>query len=506
MTFSRLCLTTPLAIALMAAGTSASAANLQYGPNPDLPEPQRGLLPDMTVPEQADWNDEKPVVPDGYSITAIATDLKIPRQTLMLPNGDILVAEGSGGNAPKLKPKDFIAGVIKAKGKTSVESGNRLTLLRPNGDGSYEQSVFADNLNAPYGLALTDAGLFVANQDALVRFDYEEGQTEASGAPEVVAQLPAEINHHWTKAMTASPDGEYLYVGIGSNSNITERGMEAEVNRAEVWEINAETGAHRPYATGLRNPTALTFQPDTDTLWAVVNERDELGPDLVPDYMTTVQDGGFYGWPYSYWGQHVDPRVKPENPEKVESAISPDYSLGSHVAPLGIAFSTPQVGGEYSDGVFVGQHGSWNRTDPVGYNVVFIPFENGEPAGDPVDFVSGFLTDDGRTRGRPVGVTVAPDGAVIVADDLTNAVWRVTRDDAGAPQPTAAPAGNDGAAMPESDSAAPAESTDAPDEPTVTPDDRADTPDEQTATPDDDADTQDDAPGGDQEEPATTAT
>ena len=418
---------TPLSMLLIAGGASAQQL---YGPNPDLPEPQRGLLPEMTVPEPAEWGDQLPTVPEGYTITRIASDLKVPRQTVMLPNGDILVAEGRGGNAPALKPKDVIAGYIKDQGNTAVESGDRLTLLRDeNGDGNYEQMIFAEDLNAPYGLALVDNNLYVANQDALVRFDYEEGQTEASGPPEVIAQLPSEINHHWTKAMTASADGQYLYVGIGSNSNITERGMEAEVNRAEVWEIDAETGAHRPYATGLRNPTALAIQPDTGQLWAVVNERDELGPDLVPDYLTSVQEGGFYGWPYSYWGQHVDPRVKPEDPEKVESAIAPDYSLGSHVAPLGLAFSTPAMGEEYAEGVFVGEHGSWNRSDPVGYKVSFIPFNNGQLSdSDPIDFASGFLTDDGRALGRPVGVTVDPDGALIIADDLTNAIWRVTPD------------------------------------------------------------------------------
>lgn len=417
---------TPLAMLLIA----GSAIAQQYGANPTLPEPDRGLLPDMTVPEPAEWGDQTPTVPDGYTITAIATDLQIPRQTLVLPNGDILVAEGSGGNAPQLKPKDFIAGYIKSQGNTAVESGNRLTLLRDeNGDGTYEQSVFAEDLNAPYGLALVDNNLYVANQDAVVRFDYEEGQTEASGPPEELTKLPSEINHHWTKAMTASADGDYLYVGIGSNSNITERGMEAEVDRAEVWEIDVETGMHRSYATGLRNPTALTIQPETDQLWTVVNERDELGPDLVPDYLTTVQEGGFYGWPYSYWGQNIDPRVRPQDPEKVASAIAPDYSLGSHVAPLGLAFSIPEMGDEFAEGVFIGEHGSWNRADPVGYKVVFVPFRNGQPSGDPIDFVSGFLTDDGRTRGRPVGVTVAPDGTLIIADDLTNAIWRVTPND-----------------------------------------------------------------------------
>lgn len=416
----------PLSVLLVAGGASAQSEQ-DYGPNPDLPEPQRGLLPDMTVPEPAEWGDQLPTVPDGYTITAIATDLQIPRQTLVLPNGDILVAEGSGGNAPQLKPKDFIAGYIKSQGTTSVESGNRLTLLRDeNGDGNYEQSVFADGLNAPYGLALIDNNLYVANQDAVVRFDYEEGQTEASGPPEEVTQLPSEINHHWTKAMTASADGRFLFVGIGSNSNITERGMAAEVNRAEVWQIDPGSGAHRPYATGLRNPTALAIQPETDQLWAVVNERDELGPNLVPDYLTTVQQGGFYGWPYSYWGQHVDSRVRPQKPDKVESAIVPDYSLGSHVAPLGLAFSTPEMGDDFAEGVFIGEHGSWNRNDPVGYKVVFVPFSNGEPDGNPIDFVTGFLNGDDQTRGRPVGVTIDPDGALIIADDLTNAVWRVT--------------------------------------------------------------------------------
>ena len=425
------CYAAPLCL-MLAAGSVSAQEFTRYGPNPTLPEPSRGLLPSMSVPEPAEWGDTLPNVPEGYTITAIATDLQIPRQTLVLPNGDILVAEGSGGNAPSLKPKDFVAGLIKSQGTTSVQSGNRLTLLHDgDGDGRYEeQTTFAEDLNAPYGLALIDDTLYVANQDALVRFDYEEGQTQASGPPEVVTQLPAEINHHWTKAMTASADGEFLYVGIGSNSNITERGMEAEVNRAEIWQIDPDTGMHRPYATGLRNPTAMAIQPDTDQLWTVVNERDELGPDLVPDYLTTVQEGGFYGWPYSYWGQHVDPRVQPRNPEKVESAIAPDYALGSHVAPLGLAFSNASMGDEFANGVFIGEHGSWNRADPVGYKVVFVPFSNGQPSGDPVDFVSGFLTDDGNTRGRPVGVTVDPDGALIIADDLTNAIWRVTPDDA----------------------------------------------------------------------------
>src|SRR5690606_33392638 len=273
--------------------------------------------------------------------------------------------------------------------------------------------------------ALVDGSLYVANQGALVRFDYTEGQTRASAEPVEVTKLPSEINHHWTKAMTASPDGRFLYVGIGSNSNITERGMTAEVDRAMVWRIDPQTGMHSPYATGLRNPTALAIQPGTDQLWAVVNERDELGPNLVPDYLTSVREGGFYGWPYSYWGGNVDPRVMPQDPEKVAAAIVPDYALGSHVAALGLDFSTPAMGAAFAEGAFVGEHGSWNRSEPVGYKVVFVPFRNGRPAGDPVDFVTGFRVD-GKTYGRPVGVTVDPRGALIVADDLSNTIWRVT--------------------------------------------------------------------------------
>ncbi|TLX64244.1 sorbosone dehydrogenase family protein [Stutzerimonas nosocomialis] len=419
-----------MAVFLAACGDEGQDIAQQYGPDPKLGEPARGLLPSMTIAEPTPWGDALPTVPEGFSVTAIATDLKIPRQTLVLPNGDILVAEGRGGSAPNLKPKDVIAGVIKSRGTTSVESGDRLTLLRDaDGDGTYElQTVFAEDLNAPYGLALHEGNLYVANQDELVRFDYQDGQTEASGPPEKVTDLPSEINHHWTKALTISPDGRFLYVGIGSNSNITERGMEAEVDRALVWQVEAATGLYKPYATGLRNPTALTIQPGTGQLWAVVNERDEFGEDLVPDYLTSVREGGFYGWPYAYWGQHVDPRVRPHDPEKVAASITPDYALGSHVAALGLDFSEPSMGEQFADGVFIGEHGSWNRKEPVGYRVIFVPFSEGRPSGQPIDFVTGFRTEDGKTRGRPVGVTVDPRGALIVADDLANIVWRVTRD------------------------------------------------------------------------------
>ncbi len=401
---------------------------VQRGADPRLPPPRNSLLPEMTIPRPASWGSDLPTVPSGFTIQAIATDLMVPRQTLVLPNGDILVAEGRGASAPPLRVKDIIAGFIKGFGRSPVESGNRLTLLRDaDGDGTYEvRTVFAENLNAPYGLAMIGSTLYVANQDALVRFDYVEGQTSASGPPVKVTDLPSAINHHWTKALTASADGRFLYVGIGSNSNITERGMEAEVDRAVVWQVDAQTGARRDYATGLRNPTALAIEPGTGELWAVVNERDEIGPNLVPDYLTSVREGGFYGWPYSYWGSHVDPRVQPQDPERVASAIQPAYALGAHVAALGLSFSTSAMGAQFAEGAFVGEHGSWNRRIPSGYKVTFVPFRDGRPSGEAIDIVTGFLNSQGNARGRPVGVTVDPRGALIIADDLSNTVWRLT--------------------------------------------------------------------------------
>nr|WP_145552819.1 sorbosone dehydrogenase family protein [Variovorax boronicumulans] len=417
-----------LALACALAGCSSDATDgTQFGALERLPEPSGGLLPSMKIAEPAGWSGKVPTAPAGFTVTAIATDLQVPRQTLVLPNGDILVAEGKGGGAPVLTPKDYIAGFIKAKGTTKAKSGDRLTLLRDaDGDGKYEgRWVFADQLDAPYGLALIGNQLFVANQDALVRFDYEPGQTRVSAAPVTVTMLPSAVNHHWTKALTASADGRHLYVGIGSNSNVGERGMEIEESRAMVWEVDAQTGATRPYATGLRNPTALAIEPRLKQLWAVVNERDELGPDLVPDYLTSVRERAFYGWPYSYWGQNVDPRVRPQDDAKVKSAVVPDYALQSHSAPLGVAFAAPDsADSRFAEGAFVGLHGSWNRSVPVGYKVIFVPFREGRPSGPPVDFLTGFQ-HDGKTMGRPVGVTVDPRGAVIVADDLSNTVWRV---------------------------------------------------------------------------------
>jgi glucose/arabinose dehydrogenase len=417
-------------VALIAALTLVAVANPgsgQYGAEPALPRAQRGLLPAMRIADPAPWGDRRPIVPQGWTITAIATEMQIPRQTLVLPNGDILVAEGRGKSAPVLTPKDFIAGFIKSKGTTSVQGGDRLTLLRDaDGDGNYEgRWIYAEKLNAPYGLALVDRRLYVANQDALVRFDYEPGQTRAASAPVTVTALPSAINHHWTKALAADAEGRFLYVGIGSNSNVGERGMAVEEDRAVVWQVDASSGLSRRFASGIRNPTALAFEPGSGQLWAVVNERDELGPDLVPDYLTSVREGAFYGWPYAYWGPNVDPRARPQDPQKVQATVRPDYALQSHSAPLGLAFAAPGGEGPFAEGAFVGMHGSWNRKVPVGYKVVFVPFRNGRPDGPPVDFVTGFQVD-GKTMGRPVGVTVDPKGAVIVADDLSNTIWRVT--------------------------------------------------------------------------------
>ncbi|MDO9135599.1 sorbosone dehydrogenase family protein [Hydrogenophaga sp.] len=413
--------TLAFAVAAVAGSSGAQPANA------DLPSPQRGLLPSMRIAEPAAWGDRRPAVPQGWTIKSIATDLKVPRQTLVLPNGDILVAEGKGGGAPVLKPKDYIAGIIKSRGNTSVKGGDQLTLLRDaDGDGTYEgRWVYAKDLNAPYGLALVGNSLYVANQDSLVRFEYVVGQTQATAPPVTVTKLPSAINHHWTKSLAADADGRYLYVGIGSNSNIGERGMALEENRAVVWQIDTSSGATKTFATGLRNPTALAFEPASRQLWAVVNERDELGPDLVPDYLTSVREGEFYGWPYAYWGPNVDRRVQPQNDKLVQATVRPDFALPSHSAPLGLSFVQAGFETPFAEGAFIGLHGSWNRDVPVGYKVIFVPFANGRPSGPPVDFVTGFQSD-GKTMGRPVGVTVDLKGALIVADDLSNTVWRVT--------------------------------------------------------------------------------
>ncbi len=416
------------AVALAACGRSEKGIN-EVGPAPDLPEIRETLLPPMRIARPVGWGDETPRAPEGFVVTALATDLRIPRQMLVLPNGDILVAEGRGGGAPALRPKDVIAGVIKKQGNTKVEGGDRVTLLRDaDNDGRAEvRTVFIDGLNAPYGLAHVDGRIYVAEQDALVSFPYVEGQTRIAASPEEVTRLPSALNHHWTKALTANADGSTLYVGIGSNSNAGERGMAVEEERAVVWAVDRATGARRTIARGIRNPTALAIEPSSAALWAVVNERDEIGPQLVPDYLTSVRDGAFYGWPYSYWGQNIDPRVRPQKPELVAAAVKPDYALGAHVAALGLSFARDGgFGGAFAEGAFIGQHGSWNRQDLAGYKVAWVPFSGGQPAGEPVDFLTGFLTDEGEARGRPVGVWFDPQRRILlVADDLSNTVWRV---------------------------------------------------------------------------------
>jgi glucose/arabinose dehydrogenase len=420
--------TLAMALTVASCGNASDPKLNQTGATPDLPQVNETLVPAMKISPPAGWNGETPTVPAGFTVSAFATDLKIPRQMLVLPNGDVLIAEGRGGHAPPLRPKDVIAGVIKKQGNTKIKGGNRITLLRDaNNDGIPElRTVLVENLDAPYGLAYVDGSLYVAEQGALVRFAFQPGQTGIATPAERVTELPSRINHHWTKSLTVSADGTKLYVGIGSNSNVGERGMAAEEERAVVWEIDRATGARRTIATGIRNPTALAIEPTTSLLWSVVNERDELGPQLVPDYLTQVKDGAFYGWPYSYWGQNRDPRVMPQNPEMVAKAIAPDYALGSHVAALGIDFArNGGFGGSFANGAFIGMHGSWNRQDPSGYKVAWVPFNGGRPAGPPVDFATGFLKN-GEARGRPVGVAFDPNKRVLlVADDLSNTVWRI---------------------------------------------------------------------------------
>ncbi|MFO1037530.1 MAG: sorbosone dehydrogenase family protein [Geminicoccaceae bacterium] len=417
----------------------------QIGANPKLPPPKQYLFPPMHLAEVVGWKEgESPTVPADLRIQAFATGLSHPRSLYTLPNGDVLVVEAQGpGIEPVDRPKDFVMNWIEhwVTGGGQSEPSNRITLLRDSdGDGTPDQrSLFIDHLYSPFGVALVGSDLYVANTDAILHYTYTEGATSITEPPTVLTQLRGgPIDHHWTKSLVASPDGSKLYVGIGSNSNVGENGLEAEHERAAIWEVDRATGAHRIFAGGLRNPNGLTFEPQTGVLWAVVNERDELGPNLVPDYLTSVKDGAFYGWPYSYWGQNVDPRVKPERPDLVAKAIAPDYGLSSHVAPLGLVFVTGNgLPSQYAGGAFVGEHGSWDRDEFNGYKVVFVPFANGRPDGKAQDVVTGFLNADGEARGRPVGLALDRTGALLIADDVGNTVWRVTS--AGTPSAAAQP-------------------------------------------------------------------
>jgi glucose/arabinose dehydrogenase len=429
--------------ALAACGSSQKIdPNSQFGADPNLPKPARGLLPNMHIPKVVGWKPgETPTVPAGFKIEAFATGLSNPRRAIPLPNGDVIVVETEkSGSEPLDRPKRPIMDWMetRAHGGSGGGESNRLLLFREtNGDGKPDaKSVLVDHLNAPFGVVAQNGYLYVADTDALLRFPFTPGQTRITAKPTLVTELPGgPIDHHWTKDLTASPDGSKLYVSIGSNSNIQERGPSAEQGRAQIWEVDPKTGEHHMYAFGLRNPNGLTFYPGSNTLWAVVNERDEFGPNLVPDYMTSVKPGAFYGWPYSYYGQHVDQRVHPQRPDLVKAAIAPDYALSSHVAPLGLIFYTgSQFPAQFSGGAFVGEHGSWNRPDLNGYQVVFIRFQNGRPVGDPQKFVWNFIDRNGDARGRPVGVAVDRTGALLVADDVGNTVWRVTY--TGAPNTT----------------------------------------------------------------------
>jgi glucose/arabinose dehydrogenase len=431
--------TLPLGAALLAVAALAGCAQKgddpmkQYGPNPVLPEPKQYLFPPMSVPKEIGWKaGETPTVPAGLKIQAIATGLMHPRMVYTLPDGDILVVESNGPGSNKFRVKDYIQGKVKARGGSAAKGANRITLLRDtNGDGVPDlKTVFLEHLNSPFGVVLVGNTLYVANTDGIVAYPYTAGATRITAAPLKLAELPAgEINHHWTKSLTASPDGSKLYVGVGSNSNITENGMDVEQGRAAIYEVDRLTGAKRIYASGVRNPTGLAFEPGTNKLFAIANERDEIGPDLVPDYLTAIREGGFYGWPYSYWGQHVDVRVHPQNPAAVAKAIRPDYALSSHVATLGIAFSAGEtLSPTFASGAFIGEHGSWDRSPLNGYQVIFVPFVGGMPTGRPVPVVTGFLgKDTGTVRGRPVGLTLDKTGALIIADDTGNTVWRVSR-------------------------------------------------------------------------------
>jgi glucose/arabinose dehydrogenase len=368
-------------------------------------------------------------------VTAFARNLDHPRWLYVLPNGDVLVAET---NAPP-KPDDaqgirgWLMGLVMQRAGATVPSANRISLLRDtDGDGVADfRSVLLEGLNSPFGMALVGERLYVANSDAVWQFPYARGDTRIVARGTRILDLPAgPINHHWTKNLIASADGRKLYVTVGSNSDVAERGMAVEAQRAAIWEVDAQSGLHRVFASGLRNPVGLSWEPHSGALWTVVNERDELGNDLVPDYLTSVRDGGFYGWPYSYYGQHVDKRVLPQRPDLVASALAPDYALGSHTAPLGLVSSKgTSLPAAFANGMFVGQHGSWNRRPHSGYKVVFVPFENGKPSDPtPTDVLTGFLSPTGAAWGRPVGVALDQKGALLVADDVGNVVWRVSTD------------------------------------------------------------------------------
>jgi glucose/arabinose dehydrogenase len=427
-------------IAALALAGCGSAARLQVadgtGPDPQLPPPDdEGYVPVVNIAPAVGWGEgETPLVAAGMRVSAFADGLDHPRWIHVLPNGDVLVAETNAPERPLrdelLGIKGWVMGKVMKRAGAGVPSANRITLLRDtDGNGSVDQrSTLLTELNSPFGMALVGDQLYVANTDALVRFPYRPGASSIEGRGTEVADLPGgDLNHHWTKNVIASRDGSKVYVTVGSNSNVAEHGMDKEVDRAAILEIDTVTGARRVYASGLRNPNGMAWEPATGMLWTVVNERDTIGGDLVPDYMTSVTPGAFYGWPYSYYGQVVDERVQPPRPDLVAKAIKPDYALGPHTASLGLALAQgANLPPQFRSGMFVGQHGSWNRKPRSGYKVIFVPFRDGKPSGPPIDVLTGFIDDDGNARGRPVGVAVDKAGALLVADDVGNVIWRVT--------------------------------------------------------------------------------
>ncbi len=426
------------ALALLALAACGAVSLLPdsagMGPRPTLPEPQASLIPTVNIAPAIGWpSGATPLAAAGTRVAAFAHGLDHPRWLYVLPNGDVLAAETNAPPKPAdgLGLKGWIMGLVMKRAGAATPSANRITLLRDtDGDGVADvRSVLLDGLNSPFGMALAGGNLYVANSDAVLRFPYTTGDVRITAPGVKLVDLPAgPINHHWTKNLIASPDGAKLYVTVGSNSNVAERGMEIEAGRAAIWQVDINTGAHRIFASGLRNPNGLAWEgANGGVLWTVVNERDEIGNDLVPDFLTSVRDGAFYGWPYSYYGQHVDIRVTPQQPALVASAIAPDYALGSHTASLGLASSSgSSLPAQFAKGMFIGQHGSWNRRPHSGYKVVFLAFEAGQPVGAPLDVLTGFLSEDGKAFGRPVGVALDRQGALLVADDVGNVVWRVT--------------------------------------------------------------------------------
>jgi glucose/arabinose dehydrogenase len=405
-------------------------AQHQAGGQPPLPDARNFFAPPMQVPKYTGWrNGATPKVAEGLKIEKIASGLVHPRQVYALPNGDVLVAESNSPNEEAVTtPKQLIAGLIEGKSGKKEKGANRITLLRKTASGEWERHVFIDHLHSPFGMQLIGGTLYVADTDAILKFPYKTGATSITERGVELADLPDTINHHWTKALLASPDGKKLYVGVGSNSNVGENGLDVEYRRADVLEVDTATGASRIYAAGIRNPTGLQWEPKSGQLWAIANERDEIGADLVPDYLTSVKEHAFYGWPYSYYGQHVDPRAQPERPDLVARAIPPDFAIGSHVAPLGLTFYTgDNLPAQYRGGAFIGEHGSWDRSPLAGYAVSYIAFENGKPVGAPKDVVTGFTSADQKELyGAPVGVAQDRSGGLLIADDVGNAVWRVT--------------------------------------------------------------------------------